>query len=66
MFNFGAHGFNVKSVSPKNVYSLIGFVHKGEWCLSLHLIEVTLESKQLFLSIYLTLLQLLVINLPIR
>ena len=46
--------------------SLIGYRDKGEWYSNPRLIAVTLESKKLFLSIYLTLALSLVINLLIR
>lgn len=46
--------------------SLIGYRDKGEWYSNPRLIAVTLESKKLFLSIYLTLALSLVINLLTR
>ena len=54
------------AIGENGSLKLIGYLNKEGLCSNLHLIAVMLESKMLLLIIYLTLVLLLVTNLPIR
>ena len=56
----------INTIGENGSLKLIGYLNKEGLCSNLHLIAVMLESKMLLLSIYLTLVLLLVTNLPIR